>query len=215
MGRKNTKSGKSHLYVLPGAASGAGSAMAAPLSRTVEPKILPTAMAAPQPPAVGLEAAKKAARAKTREQAQRPNPAPQLNETKPDRIEEIDMTDKKQNFEKLAAEAATHQQDQLDAVIKSGTALLAGSQDILRTCADLAQQSVEKNSEAMRTLLGCKTLNELTETQTRLAQESFEGLISNATKLSELSVKIATESFEPLNAQLNKAVKKASEAAAA
>lgn len=79
----------------------------------------------------------------------------------------------------------------------------------------LAQDSAEKSAAAVKTLLGCKTLNELTEVQNKLAQESLDGFITSATKLSELSVKVATESFEPLNAQLSKTIKKASEAVAA
>lgn len=224
MGQKSKNKGKTpKLYVLPNAASGAGSAMAAPLTRVAAPKAPPpqaSTNAEPTPiPAVGLDAAKKAARARNRDE-KRVTESPEPLKTGPNNTEnhfneEIDMNDTTQKFEKLTAEAAAHQQEQLEAVIKSGNLFLAGTQDLLKTYAGLAQQSVEKNSEAVKTLLGCKTLNELTETQTRLAQESFEGFINNATKLSELSVKLATESFEPLNAQLNKTVKKASEAAAA
>lgn len=205
---------KPRLYILPGAASGAGSAMAAPLKKPV------TSMAKPAEPipAVGLQAAKKAAKAKAYLDLPAENAAPEEDLREEDlktEIEEIEMATAKPNFEKITAQAANHNQEQLEAFIKSSNLLLAGTQNILKTYATLAQESVEKNSEAVKTLLGCKTLNELTETQTRLAQESFEGFVTNATKLSELSVKVATESFEPLNTQLSKTVQKATEAAAA
>ena len=56
---------------------------------------------------------------------------------------------------------------------------------------------------------------ELTEAQNKLAQQSFDDFMAGATKISEISVKVCGEAFEPLNAQMNTALKKASEAAAA
>lgn len=125
------------------------------------------------------------------------------------------MTNTKANFEKLSADTATLNKEQMDAFTKSSTLFMKGSEDILKTYMALAQELVEKSAAAVKTLLGCKTLNELTEVQNKLAQESFDGFVTGATKLSEMSVKIATESFEPLNAQLSKTIKKATEAAAA
>ncbi|MGZ9109000.1 MAG: phasin family protein [Micavibrio sp.] len=161
-------------------------------------------------PAVGLEAAKKAARAKAH-----PAPVKEIKKAALTQIEEKTMTNTKANFEKLTTDTATLNKEQMDAFTKSSTLFMKGSEDILKTYMALAQESVEKSSAAVKTLLGCKTLNELTEVQNKLAQESFDGFVTGATKLSEMSVKIATESFEPLNAQLSKTIKKATEAAAA
>ncbi len=159
-------------------------------------------------PAVGLDAAKKAARAKAHAAAG--NDIEKKNLTQ---IEENTMT--KANFEKLTADTATLGKEQMDAFMKSGNLFLKGSEDILKTYMTLAQDSAEKSAAAVKTLLGCKTLNELTEAQNKLAQDSLDGFITSATKLSELSVKVATDSFEPLNAQLSKTIKKATEAVAA
>lgn len=123
-------------------------------------------------------------------------------------------TAKKPDFEKMSADTAAFGKDQMDAYTKAAAVWARGSEEIFKACVELTQQTAEKNAEAIKSLMGCKTLNELTETQTKLAQSNIEGMIANATKLSELSVKVATDSFEPLNAQYSKTAKKATSAAA-
>jgi phasin family protein len=124
-------------------------------------------------------------------------------------------TAKKPDFEKLASDSAAFGKEQMDAYTKAAKALAKGGEELFRTYVALSQETAEKNAAALKALMGCKTLNELTEAQSKLAQESLEGAISNVTKLSELSVRIATESFEPINAQVTKAMKKVSESMAA
>ncbi len=123
--------------------------------------------------------------------------------------EDIDMTTK---AEKMTADTAALNKDQMEAFMQSSTLWVRGTEEIVKTCVSLAQEAMEKNSEAMKTLMGCKTLNELTETQTKLAQQSFDDLVNSTTKISELTVKIATDSLEPINSQFGKTLKKASAA---
>jgi len=167
--------------------------------KRASPKPVPTI------PVVGLEAAKKAVRAK--EQTAR------KHETKT-QIEDHSMTNKA-NFEKFTTDTTALNKEQLDAFMKSSNLLLKGTEDIMKTYMAMAQDSMQKSSEAMKTLLGCKTLNELTEAQNKLAQESFDGFMTGATKLSEMSVKVATDSFEPLTKQMSKTIQKATESVAA
>ncbi len=112
-------------------------------------------------------------------------------------------------FEKFTQDAANLGQEQVEAFVKSGTILAKGLEDILKTYVSIAQSSAEKSQEAAKTIFACKTLNEFTEAQSKLAQDSFEDFMSSATKLSELSIKVATESLEPINDQVGKAMKKA------
>ncbi len=118
-------------------------------------------------------------------------------------------------FEKLNADATAFGQENLDAMIQSSTLFFKGAENLMKTCATLTQESAQKNAEALQTLMSCKTLNELTETQNQLAQDSFDGFIAQATKLSELSLKLAKESLEPINAQVTRTVKRAKDSAAA
>jgi phasin family protein len=155
-------------------------------------------------PEVGLRAAKMAARAK------KTNSVYRATET----TEDKEMTSQP-NFEKLTSDAAASSKEHMDAFVKSGTLLSKGSEELMKTYIGLVQNSAEKSSEAVKSLMACKTLNELTETQNKLAQDSFETFMSGFTKLSELTVKLANTSLEPINAQFTKSMKKASEAAAA
>ena len=128
---------------------------------------------------------------------------------------ELDMFKGNKQFEKLAQDAAVAGQDQLDAILKSSTIVAKGVEDIVKTCMEIAQDTGEKTATATKSIFACKTLNELTDVQTRLAQSGFDDLMSNATKLSEISVKLYTDAFAPINDQFGKAIKKASEKVAA
>ena len=125
------------------------------------------------------------------------------------------MTQGKTQFDKLAKEAANESQKHAEAVAKAGNILFKGAEDYLKTYVTFAQKSAEKSQEAVKAILGCKTLNEFTETQNKLAQEGFDDFMSGFTKLSEISVKVATDAFEPINDQLSKSIKKATDTLAA
>lgn len=132
-----------------------------------------------------------------------------------DYFKEINMFQGNKQFEKLAQDGAALGQDQMDAVMKSSTILTKGLEDIIKTCMEIAQDAGEKSASATKTVLACKTLNELTEVQSKLAQSSFDNFLSNATKLSEMSVKVCTDCFAPINDQVGKAMKKATDSVAA
>jgi phasin family protein len=125
------------------------------------------------------------------------------------------MTDSKAQYEKITSEAASTGKEGFEALIKSTNIWMKGSEDLFKTYMSFAQDTASKNSEAFKTLLSCKNLNELTEVQNKLAQESFDGFMAGATKLSELSVKLATEALEPINDQVSKTIRKATDAVAA
>jgi phasin family protein len=132
-----------------------------------------------------------------------------------DYFKEITMFQGNKQFEKLAQDSAALGQDQMDAVTKSATIFSKGLEDIIKTCMEIAQEAGEKSATATKSVLACKTLNELTEVQTKLAQASFDEFMSNATKLSEMSVKVATDCLAPINDQVGKTMKKASDTMAA
>jgi phasin family protein len=125
------------------------------------------------------------------------------------------MTKGKTQFDKLAQDATSHSKEHMEAVMKSGNIFAKGFEDIMKSWVSLTQDATEKNTEAFKTLMGCKTLNELAEVQNKLAQEGFDDFMAGATKLSEMSAKLASEAFEPLNDQVSKAIRKASESMAA
>lgn len=116
--------------------------------------------------------------------------------------------------EKIAQDAAAMGQDQMDAVMKASTIFAKGMEDILKTCMEIAAEAGEKSQAVAKTVMSCKTLNEFTEVQTKLAQSSFDEFMTNATRISEKGVKLCTDAMEPINDQMGKAIKKASNLAA-
>lgn len=125
------------------------------------------------------------------------------------------MTQGKTQFDRLTQGAAQTGKEQVDALIESGNLLMKGLEDLTKTCINLAQSSAERNTQAMKSLLSCKTISEFTETQNKWLQQNFDDFMAGSTKLSELSVQITTEALEPINDQFSKTVKKAGETIAA
>ncbi len=117
------------------------------------------------------------------------------------------------SFEKIAQDAQAASRESFEAISKSYSILTKGYESIMRTSMALSQSAAEKQAAYAKQAMGCKTLNELAEMQSKVSKESFDEFMSNMTKISEMSTKVLTESAEPLNEQLNKAVQKMSEAA--
>jgi len=119
------------------------------------------------------------------------------------------------SFEKLAQNSADAGREYSEACMKSGTIFMKGFEDIMGAVVSLAQESAEKNARFMKEAMSSKTLNEFADTQTKIAQESYDDFVSGATKITELSVKVLTESADPVSQQVTEVVKKASGAMAA
>lgn len=125
------------------------------------------------------------------------------------------MTQGKSQFDKLSQDASKSTKEQFEALIKSGNIFMKGFEDMTGAYMSWAQSSAEKNSQAVKALLGCKTINEYAETQNKWVQQNFDDFMAGTTKLSELSVKVATDAFEPLNDHVSKSIKKAADSVAA
>lgn len=134
---------------------------------------------------------------------------------KPNLKMESIMTQSKSQMEKMAQDAATLGRDNVEAFVKSGTIFAKGFEEIMRTSVTMAQSTAEKQAQLMKEAMSCKTLNEWTEAQNKLAQTNMDDIMSSANKISEMSAKVLTESVEPINKQMDKAIKKASTAMAA
>lgn len=125
------------------------------------------------------------------------------------------MNTQKNQFEKFSTETSEQAREASDIMMKSGTMMMQGMEQILKTCMAMAQDSSTQNADAMKQLMTCKTINDFTEAQNKLAQQNFDNLMQNATKLSEICIKVCTEAFDPINDQMSKAIKKASSQMAA
>ncbi len=118
------------------------------------------------------------------------------------------------NFDKITQDATASAQEQFDAFSQFASSYAKGLEQWTKTYVELTQQTTGELAESAKALLACKTINEYADAQTKFAQASFEKIMGNATKLSELSIRMANDSMQPLNEQMNKAIKKASDLAA-
>ena len=140
--------------------------------------------------------------------------------TNPDATQTFNSMEKmmntgKEQFERMKSEATATSRQGMEAMVRSSTLLAQGMEQYFKTIVGIAQSSAERQGAAFKQLMTCKTMNEVSETQNKIAQDNFEELMQTATKLSEISIKIATEVFEPINEEITKNVGKATEAAAA
>ena len=141
------------------------------------------------------------------------NFTPNFTATNPDM--ETLMNSQKNQFEKFSVDATEATKQATDSLMKSGNLMMKGYEQMMKTCMTMIQDSTERNNEAMKQLMACKTVHEFTEVQNKIAQQNFDEMMQNATKLSEICIKICSEAFDPINTQLSKAIKKASEQMAA
>jgi phasin family protein len=125
------------------------------------------------------------------------------------------MSTTKNQYEKLTADATAAGRQSYEALTKSNATFAKGFEQISKTLAGIVQDTTAKNTEAFKQLMACKTINEFAEVQNRIAQNNFDAMMTNATKISELAIRVSTEALEPLNDQFSKTIKKASENLAA
>jgi phasin family protein len=97
-------------------------------------------------------------------------------------------------------------QDNMDAVVKSGTVVAKGLEVLSKEMMDFAKASFEDNVAATKAMLGAKNLTDLVNLQTRYTQNNLDHALSEGTKLTELSVRVASEAFEPIKARVDTAV---------
>lgn len=135
--------------------------------------------------------------------------------TSPFESMETFMNNYKEQYEKFSGDAAGSMRQGIESCVKCSTSLAKGAEQMFKTMSEIAQESSQRNSEAYKALLACRTLNELAEAQNKLMQQNFDEAMSTATKLSEMAIKICNEACEPLNGQMTKTMKKMSESMAA
>ena len=125
------------------------------------------------------------------------------------------MTQSKNQYDKLTKDATNMGRENVEAAIKSSTIFAKGCEDLMRMTMSIAQDAAERQSKFVKEALSSKTLNEWTEVQNKIAQANFDDFMSSATKITEMGVKIFNDSIEPINSQLSKSIKKASDSMAA
>ncbi len=123
---------------------------------------------------------------------------------------ETTMSNYKDQYEKMSGDATSAIRQSVESYVRFGTSMMKGSEAIIKTCMELAQDSAERNSAAMKSLMACRTLNEAAEAQNKLAQANMDEAMTAVSKISEMAIKVCTEACEPFNEQMTKSMKKMS-----
>lgn len=114
-----------------------------------------------------------------------------------------------------AEEAAAYGKENYEAWLRSTTIMMEGAQEMVKFWTNSTNKAREKNAAAIKTFMSCKTLNDMTETGAKIAQQNLEDTMSSATELSEKTVRLYMDAFEPLNEQFSSAFNKINPAKAA
>lgn len=131
------------------------------------------------------------------------------------------MQSTKENVEKASQaffkgydQLATLGKDNVDAVVKSGTIMAKGFEEMGRALMALTQANMEQAVAVAKASLTCTTLKQVVDLHSDYARTSFDKLMSEGNKLSELSIKVANEAVAPIQARVNVAVEKFAKPAA-
>lgn len=91
--------------------------------------------------------------------------------------------------------------DNLDAALKSSEAYYASLKDLNDLVFKSAKEATRFNADAVKTLTGCKTPEDLTQAQMKLVSSSFENAMSLMDTFGKAATKAAGDVSAPLQAQ--------------
>jgi hypothetical protein len=94
--------------------------------------------------------------------------------------------------------------DNMDATMKSFGAWSKSMQAIAVEIADYSKRTFEQSSAVAEKLIGVKSLDKAFEVQSDYVKNSYEGFVTQATKLGELYADLAKEAYKPFEGQLGK-----------
>lgn len=85
-----------------------------------------------------------------------------------------------------------------EAVMRTGSSLAEGMQDITRAWTRYAEQVMRQTSEASRALIGCQSLSEIFEIQSRLLRGNMQAFLDQSSEMAEIAGRMATRPFQAL-----------------
>lgn len=100
-------------------------------------------------------------------------------------------------------------QENMDAVVQSGTIYAKGVETIGREVMSFAKAAVDNNVAATKAMFGAKSLREVVDLQNELTRKTFDRFLAEYGKLTEMSVKLATDASEPIQTRVKTTVEKA------
>ncbi len=96
-------------------------------------------------------------------------------------------------------------QDGIESVVKANTAAVKGFESLAKHFVELTGKSYEDAVDASKKLAGAKSVADLFQIQTKLAQDSFTAFVEEGKTVSELATSIFTDVTAPLTPKFVKA----------
>jgi hypothetical protein len=95
--------------------------------------------------------------------------------------------------------------ENMDAALRSFSALSKSGQAIAVEIADYSKKTFEDGTAALEKLFGVKSVDKAIEVQTEYAKTAYESFVAEATKLGDLYADLAKETYKPFEAVFAKA----------
>ncbi|MGB0697037.1 MAG: phasin family protein [Rhodospirillaceae bacterium] len=91
--------------------------------------------------------------------------------------------------------------ENLDAAVAAGTTFAKGVEELSKEYMAVANKSFDTAVEASKAVASCKTPQELSALQQKLAKEGVETAVADSKKLAEMASSVLKTSFEPVTAR--------------
>ncbi len=85
-----------------------------------------------------------------------------------------------------------------EAAMRTGASLAEGAQDIANAWAHYAEEVMRQTTEASRALIGCRSLTDMFEIQSRLLRGNLQAFLDQSSKIAEIAGRVATRPFEAM-----------------
>ncbi len=116
-----------------------------------------------------------------------------------------------QSVVKACEEISGLAREQVDAAIKSTSALTRGMEEIARNTSGLLQESFARSVSAGKTMLGARNPREILDLQSEFMKDCFDCWVAGTGKISEISARTAQDAMAPIAEHTNNAINKISQ----
>jgi hypothetical protein len=86
----------------------------------------------------------------------------------------------------------------VEAAMRTSASVAEGVQDITNAWAHYAEEVMRQTTEASRALVGCRSLTDMFEIQSRLLQGNLQAFLDQSGKIAEIAGRIATRPFDAM-----------------
>ena len=115
------------------------------------------------------------------------------------------VNDGMEKFTKGFSEAATFNQETVDALVKSGNVAAKAAESLNAEVVAYAKRAMQEGVAAAKEMSSVKSVTDLVEKQTDYAKMTMDAFLQQTTKLNEMYMAAAKEAVEPINARVSAA----------